>query len=85
MTPRLSDEQRQALSDQAGAPLEVEDELTRKVYVIVPKDDFRRMVDDELRWQLQIGFDQADRGELEEWSVDDFLKRMHEQHPATSP
>lgn len=30
----------------------------------------------ELRRELQPAFEQADRGELEEWNVDDFLARM---------
>lgn len=33
---------------------------------------------EELQRELQPAFDQADRGELEEWDVDAFLARMHE-------
>ena len=48
---------------------------TRQVERRHPGDSLE--IDDELRRQLQIGFDQADRGELEEWDVDEFLDRMH--------
>lgn len=33
--------------------------------------------DEELRNELQGAFDAADRGELVEWSVENFLARMH--------
>lgn len=82
MIAKLTEEQRQALQDRPGGPVEVEDDQTRKLYVLVAKDDFRQMVDEELRRQLQVGLDQADRGELEEWDVEQFLGRMHRQHEA---
>ncbi len=37
---------------------------------------------EELLHKLQPAFDQADRGELSEWNVDEFLDRMHRQHDA---
>lgn len=43
-------------------------------------EDSWPMDDEELRRQLQIGFDQADRGELEEWDVEEFLGRMDQRH-----
>ena len=42
MTPRLSEEQRQALAALEGGPIEVEDEQTHKVYVLVDQDLHRR-------------------------------------------
>ncbi len=33
-----------------------------------------------LREQLQIGFDEADRGELAVWNLEEFLAKMHRQH-----
>ena len=82
MTPKITNEMRKALHQHPGKPLEVEDDQTQTVYVLVAKEDFREMVDQELRRQLQIGFDQADRGELEEWDVEEFLDRMHRRHEA---
>lgn len=80
MTPKLTEEQRQALEEHPGHPVEVQDDRTQKVYVLVAKEDFPLMIDEQFRRQLQIGFDQADRGELEEWDVEEFLNRMHRQH-----
>jgi len=82
MTPKLSEEIHNALEEQPGRPLEVSDAQSQKVYVVVAKEDFQRMVDEELRRQLQIGLDQADRGELEEWNLDEFLQRMRDQQHA---
>ena len=38
--------------------------------MLVSHDAFRQMVDEGLRRQLQIGFDQADRGEFVDWDPD---------------
>ncbi len=77
MAPKIPDNIRDELNRHPGKPLEIEDAATHKVYVIVPKDDFVKMVDDELRRQLQIGFDQADAGEVAEWDVDEILAEAH--------
>jgi hypothetical protein len=39
---------------------------------------------EELREQLQVGFDEADRGQVEEWDVKAFLAKMHERHIAAN-
>ena len=63
-TPALTDDQQRALDEQGGI---VEGES----FVILRTDVFRELLgldtDDELRRQLQIGFDQADRGQLVDW------------------
>ncbi len=33
-----------------------------------------------LREQLQVGFDEADRGQLAKWDLDRFLAKMHRRH-----
>ncbi len=57
-TPKLTDEQRQAVQVHPGDVTRVED-------------------DRWLREQLQIGFDEADRGEVAEWDVEAFLAKMY--------
>lgn len=79
-TPKLTEEMRRALDQQPGQPLEIEDEATHRVYILVPKEDFPQMVDEQLRRQLQIGFDQADAGDVIAWDIDAFRERMHRQH-----
>ena len=85
MTPKLSEEQRLAIHDRDGGPVEVEDDHTQRVYVLVAKDDFHRMVEEQLRAELQIGFDQADAGDVEEWDIDEMLQEAHRRHSLRFP
>jgi hypothetical protein len=80
MTPKLSEEQRQALENHAGRPVEVEDDRTRRVYVLVARDEFQRLVEEQLRRELQVGFDQADAGDVGEWNVEEMLAAARERH-----
>jgi bifunctional DNA-binding transcriptional regulator/antitoxin component of YhaV-PrlF toxin-antitoxin module len=73
MAPKLTDEQRQALESRPGEPVEVEDDRSQRIYILVARDDFRHLLDEQLRRQLQIGFDQADQGDVEDWDVDEML------------
>lgn len=79
MSPTLTDEQRQAL-DAADGVVEIHDDRTQRVYVLVAKDQFRDLIDVELRSQLQIGFDQADRGEVDDWDAEEILSEAHRRY-----
>jgi hypothetical protein len=80
MTPKLSEEQRQAIQNRDGGPIEVEDDRTQRVYVLVSRDQFHHMVEEQLRVELQIGFDQADAGDVSDWDVDEMLREAHQRH-----
>jgi hypothetical protein len=84
MTPKLTDEMREALNRQPGGPIEVEDDRTNAVYVLVDRTAFGKLVDDTLRQTLQIGLDQSDRGESEPWDVDTFLQEAPGRHARRS-
>lgn len=86
MAPKLSDEQRQAIESKHGGPIEVQDDRTKRTYVLVGRDEFHRMVEDQLRRELQIGFDQADAGDVAEWNIDEMLQeaRQRKRTPTTS-
>jgi hypothetical protein len=43
MTPKLSDEQREALLGHGGAPVDVVDGKTGQTYVLMSTDDYRRV------------------------------------------
>lgn len=73
MNPKLSEEQREAIRTSHGRPVEVEDDRTHSLYVLVARDDFQRMVEERLRRELQIAFDQADVGDVDEWDVEEML------------
>ncbi len=78
--PKLTDEQRQAIGSHPGDFTRVEDDQTRKVYLLIEESRARELYDQWLDEQLQIGFDEADRGEVAEWDLEKFLSKMHRQH-----
>jgi hypothetical protein len=86
MTPRLDHDLAEAIR-QHGLPLEVQDEAGQQQFVILAKDDYRRLVDHEFRQWLQVGIDQADRGEIADWSTDELLAeaRRRQLSPTGQP
>ncbi|QDT93064.1 hypothetical protein [Gimesia algae] len=84
MAPEITEEMRQALNQQPDRPLKIEDDQTQKTYLLIPQENFRQWVDAELRRELQIGFDEADAGEVAEWDVESILKEAHLRHAAKS-
>jgi hypothetical protein len=76
MSTKLSDEQRRAIEAEGGL-IEVEDERTNRVYVLVAKDEFHRLVDEHLRRELQIAFDQVDAGDVGDWNAQEMLAEAH--------
>ena len=79
-TPKLTTEQRQAVLSQPGGFTRVLDDETHKVYFLIEEARANELFDQWLREQLQVGFDEAERGEVAEWSVDEFLDKMRRQH-----
>ncbi len=77
--PELTEELQQALDDGQGI-------VQGQSFVLMRPDVilgwFGYDSNEELRQELQPAFDQADRGELSEWNVNEFLDRMHQQHDA---
>jgi hypothetical protein len=62
-----TDEQQQVLQCDAETPVVFVDSEGNATHVVLPIEDARRMLDDRLRRELQIGFDQIDRGEWVVW------------------
>ncbi len=81
METHLTNEQKQALEQNDGI-VEADNVIFMRV------DLFRDLLgftsDDELRQQLKIGFDQADRGQLVDWNPDKIKaqgrQRLEKQH-----
>jgi len=78
-TPELTAEQEQAL-DAAGGIVQGQSFVLIRTDVVLSYFGYDSKED--LRRELQPAFDQADRGELEEWNVEKFLSRMHQTHDA---
>lgn len=86
MAPKLSEEQRQAIESRHGGPIEVQDDRTQQTYVLVGRDEFRRLVEDQLRRELQIGIDQAEAGDIAAWNVEEILQEARRrQSSPTAP
>lgn len=80
-TPPLTTAQENALNAADGV-------LQGDSYVLLRSDALFRWFGydspDQLRKELQPAFDAADRGELAEWNVEEFLARMHERQNGTA-
>lgn len=74
--PKVTDAQRHALVMQPGEFARVEDDLTQKFYLLIEEGRARELYQQWLREQLQVGFDEADRGQMAEWNLDEFLAKM---------
>jgi hypothetical protein len=78
MTPKLPADWRQALQSQ-GSPLRIEDDQTHQFYVLVSDEEYRRMLGEELRQELQVAFDDVSAGAEEEWNLEAFLAKARRE------
>ncbi len=78
--PKLTDEQRQAIGFHPGDFTRVEDDQTHKIYLIIEESRANELYQQWLHEQLQVAFDEADRGEVGQWDLEAFLADMHRQH-----
>lgn len=70
MILRMTDQMRQAISSSQGQPVEILDDRTSKRYLLVESSGIEQLWEDWVQRSLQVAFDEADRGELREWSPD---------------
>lgn len=78
--PKLTDEMRLALAAHPGSPIPVCDDQSQQLYVLVPRDQFAQLQDDYVRRELQIAFEQADRGEWEELDIEAVISEARAAH-----
>lgn len=83
MTLKLTTEQLQALEGQS-APVYVDSQGEEPRYVILPQDEYRRLLGEELRREIQRGIDDADRGACEEWDVEAIIAEANRRFAARS-
>ena len=71
MTARITqtDDQKRVL-DAEQAPVFFVDAEGKATHVVLPINDARRIFGDYLRRELQIGLEEADRGEWVDWNPD---------------
>ena len=80
--PKLTDEMRQALANRPAGPIPIEDDQTQNFYVLLTKEDYCRLHDDYIRRELQVAFDQVDRGEVSDLNMDALLAEAHRRYAA---
>ena len=73
-------ELQRVLDSQSGSPVYLLDAGGTATHVVLPLGEARRLFDEYLRRELQVGFDQADRGRSEPWDVDVTLAEAHRRH-----
>lgn len=82
IAPKLTDEMRQALAVRPDGPIPVHDERSENFYVLLTKDDYLRLHEDYIRRELQISFDQADRGEVSELDMQAIIAEANRRYAA---
>ena len=76
MTPKLSDETRDALAHQAGQPLQVEDPVTHARYMLVQFDVYQRL-------QRAVDYDVSEPSPREFYPLVDRVMRDDDAHDPT--
>lgn len=79
---KLTDEMRQALAIRPTGPIPLEDDQTQNQYVLLTKEDYFRLHDDYIRRELQVAFDQVDRGEVSDLDMKELLAEAHRRYAA---
>ena len=77
-----TDDQFRVLDQEQGAPVFLVRPSGETTHVAIPIDEARRMLDDYLRRELKVGFEQADAGQLEPWDIEATLQEAHRRHAA---
>lgn len=87
MTPKITDEQRQAIEAHPGEPLRIEDDKTHRIYILVEESGAPQLYEQWLRHQLQKGFHAADRGDVVQWDPErikaEGRRRLAEHSPGS--
>jgi hypothetical protein len=81
---QLSPEQRQALQAHPGEPLHIQDEKTRKVYVLVEQGAIPELEEEYIRQGLEMARDQIARGEVSETSIVEVIDKAQRLQTAKS-
>ncbi|MGD9648806.1 MAG: hypothetical protein AB7U73_24050 [Pirellulales bacterium] len=74
MTPKITPEMREALERHPGQPVEVEDDETKRVYVLFDRDQARELLDHWIVKELAIAEADVAAGRIVEWDSDRLLR-----------
>lgn len=82
MTPKITHEMRSALAQSPGKPIEVEDDVSHRTYLLVDAESGRVLVEQWIREQLRAGLEAADRGEIQRFDAEAIKLAGRERRPA---
>ena len=68
--PAITNEQREALLQSGGSPIQLEDPETRQVYLLVEQPVEPQLEEAYIRAALQVALDEFDAGQEEKWDIE---------------
>ncbi|MBX9789916.1 MAG: hypothetical protein K2Y37_13445 [Pirellulales bacterium] len=74
MAPKLTPEMREALARHPGQPVEIEDDETKRVYLLFDREQARELLDDWIVRELAIAEADVAAGRTVEWDADNLLR-----------
>jgi len=80
---QLTPEMRAALSASGGA-VQIADDETRKVYLLIEQGQFPDLEEEYIRDGLEFARQQIARGQISEASIDEVIEKARQSKPANS-
>ena len=71
--PGITSEQRQALLQSGGSPIQVEDPETQQVYLLVEQPATPQLDENYIRDALQVALAEFANGQEEEWDIESVI------------
>lgn len=70
MVLKITEEIRNAVKEHPGQPIKLQDEQTRKVYLLIDESAMPAFWEEYIRQEVWKGLAAIDRGEVEDWDVE---------------
>lgn len=77
--PPITNEQREALLLSGGSPIQLEDPVTRQVYLLVEQPVQPQLDETYIRNALQVALDQFANGQEEEWDIEAVIEEARRE------
>ena len=79
---QLTPEQRKALAQSHGEPIQIEDDETRRVYLVIEEGTLASLDEDYINNGLQIAREQIARGEVSVAAIDEVIAKAKKRQPS---
>jgi hypothetical protein len=81
---QLTPEQREALQVNAGQPVHITDQSTRKVYILLEQGTLPELEEEYIRAGLELAREQIARGEVSTASIEEVIAKARQRHDTAS-